>query len=109
MSRQLRCPPLICQAFADYQRQLWDPLSVPAGLSMSDAGCASGGAGIDSVRNDVESYGEGGELQGNIAGVGNEEWHFHAFGETVGLFALDLGQSSTALLVSHDRIFIDQV
>lgn len=79
------------KAFSDYQRQLWDPLSVPLGLDMNDVGYARGGAGIDSIGADDafldEQVGEGGE------------WHFHVFGETVGLFALDVRQGSAGLQV----------
>eukprot|EP00752_Nemacystus_decipiens_P010481 g9338.t1 len=80
---------LASQAFADYQRQLWDPLSVPVGLDMNDVGYARGGAGIDSA-------GSGDGFPDATEGGGGE-WHFHVFGETVGLFALDLRQGSAGL------------
>lgn len=80
------------QAFADYQRQLWDPLSVPVDLDMNGVGYARGGAGIDS------SVGSGGGFVDEKAGGGGE-WHFHVFGETVGLFALDIRQGSAGLQV----------
>lgn len=89
------------QAFHDYQRQLWDPLSVPAGLDMIDPGYARGGEGVDSTRRD--GYGRGGEdvcgLQGSGGNGRDGEWHFHVFGETVGLFALDVVESSAELQV----------
>ncbi|CAM9897439.1 unnamed protein product, partial [Ectocarpus sp. 12 AP-2014] len=82
---------LASQAFDDYQRQLWDPLSVPMGLDMNDVGYARGGPGIDS-----EGSGDG--FFRNAASVGGEgEWHFHVYGETVGLFALDVRQGSAGL------------
>lgn len=84
------CVPLP-KAFSDYQRQLWDPLSVPVGLDMNDAGYARGGAGIDSP-------GSGDGFVDATAGAGGE-WHFHVFGETVGLFALDVRQGSAGLQV----------
>lgn len=64
---------------------------MPLGLDMNDAGYARGGSGIDST-------GPGG---GSFdAKVGEEgEWHFHVFGETVGLFALDVRQGSAGLKV----------
>lgn len=79
------------KAFSDYQRQLWDPLSVPMGLDMNDVGYARGGAGIDSA-----GLGDGfaDEAEG-----GGGEWHFHVFGETVGLFALDVRHGSAGLQV----------
>ncbi|CAM9458255.1 unnamed protein product, partial [Ectocarpus sp. 13 AM-2016] len=82
---------LASQAFDDYQRQLWDPLSVPMGHDMNDVGYARGGPGIDS-----EGSGDG--FFRNAASVGGEgEWHFHVYGETVGLFALDVRQGSAGL------------
>lgn len=79
------------KAFSDYQRQLWDPLSVPLGLDMNDAGYARGGLGIDSA-------GPGDVYLDTNAGE-EGEWNFHVFGETVGLFALDVRQGSAGLKV----------
>lgn len=79
------------QAFSDYQRQLWDPLSVPVGLDMNDVGYARGGPGIDSPGS--------GDRLADATGGEEGEWHFHVFGETVGLFALDVRQGSAGLQV----------
>ncbi|CAM9986351.1 unnamed protein product, partial [Scytosiphon promiscuus] len=83
---------LASQAFCDYQRQLWDPLSVPVGLDINDVGYARGGVGIDSVGpgDEVPTFAEG--TRG-----WDGEWHFHVFGETVGLFAMDIHQGSAGL------------
>lgn len=75
------------KAFSDYQRQLWDPLSVPVGLDMNDVGYARGGAGIDSDGFVDANAGDGGE------------WHFHVYGEMVGLFALDVRHGNAGLQV----------
>lgn len=85
------------KAFSDYQRQLWDPLSVPVGVDMNDVGYARGGAAIDS-----SGIAPGGCRHGCLEVLSEEggEWHFHAFGETVGLFALDIGHGSAGLQVS---------
>lgn len=92
MTRGTFFPPVAKKkAFSDYQRQLWDPLSVPVGLDMNDVGYARGGAGIDSA-------GSGDGLADATGGEGGE-WHFHVFGETVGLFALDVRQGSAGLQV----------
>lgn len=59
---------------------------MPYGLDMNDVGYARGGAGIDSPRT------------GRYCGGGGE-WHFHEFGETLGLFALDVREGSAGLQV----------
>lgn len=65
---------------------------MPLGLDMNDAGYARGGSGIDSAGPGEEP------LDTNTAGE-EGEWHFHVFGETVGLFALDVRQGSAGLKV----------
>lgn len=66
---------------------------MPMGLDMNDVGYARGGPGIDSV-------GSGDGFFRDAASVGGEgEWHFHVYGETVGLFALDVRQGSAGLQV----------
>lgn len=64
---------------------------MPLGLDMNDAGYARGGSGIDSA-------GPGDGFLDTKAGE-EGEWHFHVFGETVGLFALDVRQGSAGLKV----------
>lgn len=61
------------------------------GLDMNDVGYARGGAGIDSA-----GLGDG---FADAAEGGGGEWHFHVFGETVGLFALDVRHGSAGLQV----------
>lgn len=85
------------KAFSDYQRQLWDPLSVPMNLDMNDIGYARGGSGIDSLGSGDYHSGCLDIKAAEAAGVG--EWHFHVFGETAGLFALDVRQGSAGLQV----------
>lgn len=96
MPRLLRDPNNL-KAFSDYQRQLWDPLSVPMGLDMNDIGYARGGSGIDSVR-PGDYHSSFLDIKAAKA-VDMGEWHFHVFGETVGLFALDVWQGSAGLQV----------
>lgn len=73
---------------------------MPMGLDMNDVGYARGGSGIDSVAS--------GDPHGNTLNIeaaeatGMGEWHFHVFGETVGLFALDVRQGSAGLQVQAD-------
>lgn len=102
-SDEIACPsPFVAlpKAFADYQGQLWDPLSVPIGLDINDAGYACGGVGIGSSTSGVPR----GQSEGGLAGV-NEmggpmaERCFHVFGETLGLFVLDARQGSAVLQV----------
>lgn len=64
---------------------------------MNDIGYARGGSGIDSVGSSGY-YGSTLDIKAaEAAGMG--EWHFHIFGETVGLFALDVRQGSAGLQV----------
>lgn len=77
---------------------------MPIGLDVNDVGYARGGAIIDSPRAGKHGGGGGGaggvdwKMRG-MESVGGGEWHFHAFGDTVGLFALDVRESSSMLQV----------
>lgn len=70
------------------------------GIDMDDIGYARGGSGIDSVGSSGY-YGSTLDVKAaESAGMG--EWHFHVFGETVGLFALDVRQGSAGLQVQAE-------
>lgn len=91
-------PPPLQKAFADYQLQLWDPLSVPIGFDSNDAGYTCGGVasqsggGFVAGDNETETFGR------TTAGR-----YFHVFGETLGLFALDVRQRPALLQVRRKK------
>lgn len=64
---------------------------------MDDVGYTRGGSGIDSIGSGHHQRGFMETEEAEAAGVG--EWHFHVFGETVGLFALDVRQGGAGLQV----------
>lgn len=70
---------------------------------MSDAGYARGGRGIDSSRETERHYsGDDGDPMESEGARRSGEWHFHTFGETVGLFALDVIEGSADLQVDRE-------
>ncbi|CAM9913381.1 unnamed protein product, partial [Choristocarpus tenellus] len=84
---------MISRAYRDYQRQLWSPQSIPPGIDMNDSGYIQGGAGVDSPEqwDCGEEVRAGWARRGGLGGeAGGGEWHFHAFGEIVGLFVMDM-------------------
>lgn len=66
------------------------------GLDINDVGYARGGVGIDSA-----GPGDGFPAYAKEAKGWGGEWHFHVFGETVGLFAMDIHQGSAGLKVGR--------
>lgn len=75
-------------------------------LDINDVGYARGGPEIDSAGLYYNGGSGGGSgCNGGFLDVNamearrNGEWHFHVFGETVGLFALDIYHGSAGLQV----------
>lgn len=79
---------------------------MPMDFDMNDVGYARGGPGIDSGGlHQCESSMDGGFLGIQAAQVGGSgEWHFHIFGETLGLYAMDVRQGSAGLQVIKHKL-----
>jgi hypothetical protein len=88
----------VLQAYCEYQRQLWCPATAVAGSELDDFGYCSGGAAVDSAAptRAEHSNSNSSASSSSVSLRDNGQWHFHTYGDAVGLFMLDVHHSSSS-------------
>jgi hypothetical protein len=84
----------VLQAYCEYQRQLWCPDAAVAGSEHDDIGYCSGGAAVDSAAPSKVAHSSSGSSGASLRDHG--QWHFHTYGDAVGLFVMDVHHSSSS-------------
>jgi hypothetical protein len=88
----------VLQAYCEYQRQLWCPDAAATGSESDDIGYCSGGTAVDSAAPSklVLSSSGSSASSSSVSLRDNGQWHFHAYGDAVGLFVMDVHHSSSS-------------
>jgi hypothetical protein len=88
----------VLQAYCEYQRQLWCPDTAVVSSELDDIGYCSGGAAVDSAAPSKLAHSSSGSNAGSSKSAlrDNGQWHFHTYGDAVGLLLLDVHHSSSS-------------